>query len=92
MSNLADRTSKFRTLAMSVNVTIYLKFTYNFYVQFPISPPKKMCAHTAVQFHTVYTLVYSKRSRGTRIPRSDTTQSDTCLEVGTVTMTILLIQ
>ena len=95
MLNSANRTSKLRSPAMSVNVTIYLEITSNFYVKFPISPPKNVCTYGSLRFHKAYTLVYSMRSRGSlyksSIQRYATTESETCLEVGTVTVTVLLI-
>jgi len=95
MLNLADRTSKLRSPAMSVNVTVYSEITSNFYVKFPVSPPKNVCTYGSPRFHKAYTLVYSMRSRGSlyksRIQRSATTQSETCWEVGTITVTVFLI-
>lgn len=96
MLNSADRTSKLCSPAMFVNVTIYLEITSHFYVKFPISPPKNVCTYGTPRFHKAYTLVYSMRSRESlyksSIQRSATTQSETSLEVGTVTVTVLLIQ
>lgn len=94
--NSADRTSKLCSPAMSVNVTLYLAITSNFYVKLSISPPKNECTYGSPRFHKDYALVYSMRSRGSlyksSIQRSATIKSETCLEVGTVTVTVLLIQ
>jgi hypothetical protein len=96
MLNLADRTSKLSSPVMSVNVIIYSAITPNFCVKFPTPSAKNVCTYGSPRFHKPYILIYSMRSRGSlyrsRIQRPATTQSETCWEVGTVTVTVLLIQ